>query len=79
MSSQARNDPAPFILTGGDDGILLIHGFTGSPAEMRPLGCYLHERGLTVSAPLLPDHGTTASGAGGRGELPLHGARKMNR
>lgn len=59
MSSQARNDPAPFILTGGDDGILLIHGFTGSPAEMRPLGRYLHERGLTVAAPLLPGHGTT--------------------
>lgn len=41
-------------------GILLIHGFTGSPAEMRLVGDYLHERGVTVSAPLLPGHGTTA-------------------
>jgi carboxylesterase len=40
-------------------GILLIHGFTGSPAELRPLGHYLHERGLTVAAPLLPGHGAT--------------------
>lgn len=40
-------------------GVLLIHGFTGSPAEMRSLGGYLHERGLTVTAPLLPGHGVT--------------------
>ncbi|MFV9511238.1 alpha/beta hydrolase [Tepidibacillus sp. LV47] len=40
-------------------GILLIHGFTGSPAEMRLLGEYLHQQGYTVSAPLLAGHGTT--------------------
>ncbi len=38
-------------------GCLLIHGFTGSPAEMRLLGGYLHDSGLTVSAPLLAGHG----------------------
>jgi carboxylesterase len=52
-------DPTPFLLAGGDVGVLLIHGFTGSPAEMRPLGHHLHERGLTVAAPLLTGHGTT--------------------
>ncbi|TCS82503.1 alpha/beta hydrolase [Tepidibacillus fermentans] len=40
-------------------GILLIHGFTGSPAEMRLLGEYLYQQGYTVSAPLLAGHGTT--------------------
>jgi len=39
-------------------GCLLLHGFTGSPPEMRPLGEYLHARGMAISAPLLPGHGT---------------------
>jgi carboxylesterase len=56
-------DPSPFILAGGDVGVLLVHGFTGSPAELRPLGRYLNERGLTVAAPLLPGHGTTPEDA----------------
>ena len=51
--------PEPFYINGGPTGVLLIHGFTGSPAEMRPLGEALHRQGLTVSAPLLPGHGTT--------------------
>ena len=54
-----RANPAPFLLEGGRVGILLLHGFSGSPAEVRLLGTYLHERGMTVSAPLLPGHGTT--------------------
>jgi len=60
MTRQPDLDPAPFSLEGGAVGALLIHGFTGSPPEMRLVGDYLHERGLTVSAPLLPGHGTTA-------------------
>ena len=40
-------------------GVLLVHGFTGSPASMRPWGEYLHQRGYTVTVPLLPGHGTT--------------------
>ena len=49
---------APFYLNGGSTGILLIHGFTGAPPEMRLVGDYLHQRKMTVSAPLLPGHGT---------------------
>ncbi|WP_149179419.1 carboxylesterase [Streptomyces sp. TRM49041] len=48
----------PFRHEGGDVGVLLCHGFTGSPASMRPWAEYLAERGLTVSLPLLPGHGT---------------------
>ncbi|MEY4109106.1 MAG: hypothetical protein RJB35_420 [Actinomycetota bacterium] len=40
-------------------GILLVHGFTGSPASMRPWAEYLNHRGYTVKVPLLPGHGTT--------------------
>jgi len=46
-------------LEGGPVGVLLIHGFTGSPPEMRLLGDYLHQRAYTVSGPRLPGHGTS--------------------
>jgi carboxylesterase len=39
-------------------GVLLSHGFTGSPASMVPWGQYLAEQGYAVSVPLLPGHGT---------------------
>lgn len=48
----------PFFLPGGASGVLLIHGFTGSPAEMRLLGDFLHKEGYTVLAPRLAGHGT---------------------
>jgi carboxylesterase len=41
-------------------GVLLVHGFTGSPASMRPWAEYLNQRGYTVMVPLLPGHGTKA-------------------
>ena len=50
----------PFFLPRGRHGVILMHGFTGLPAEMQLLGWYLHERGLTVLAPRLAGHGTTA-------------------
>ena len=50
--------PEPFFLAGGPQAALLVHGFTGSPPEMRLIGDYLHARGMTVHAPLLPGHGT---------------------
>lgn len=51
-------DLSSFYLNSGSVGILLIHGFTGAPPEMRLIGDYLHQRQMTVSAPLLPGHGT---------------------
>ncbi|MEU6661497.1 alpha/beta fold hydrolase [Streptomyces sp. NPDC046821] len=48
----------PYRHEGGEIGVLLCHGFTGSPQSMRPWAEYLAERGLTVSLPLLPGHGT---------------------
>ncbi len=59
MTRHPHLDPSAFVLEGGPVGVLLIHGFTGSPPEMRRIGEYLHQRGLTVSAPLLPGHGTS--------------------
>ena len=44
---------------GNEVGCLLVHGFTGTPQNVRPLADYLARRGLAVSAPRLPGHGTT--------------------
>ncbi|GKQ38029.1 carboxylesterase [Streptomyces sp. A012304] len=48
----------PYRHEGGEVGVLLCHGFTGSPQSLRPWARYLAEHGLTVSLPLLPGHGT---------------------
>ncbi|MFF1478820.1 alpha/beta hydrolase [Streptomyces sp. NPDC058301] len=48
----------PFRHEGGEVGVLLCHGFTGSPQSLRPWADFLAERGLTVELPLLPGHGT---------------------
>lgn len=58
MAQHSHLDPSPFYLEGGPTGILLVHGFTGSPTEMRLVGDFLHESGLTVSGLLLPGHGS---------------------
>jgi carboxylesterase len=50
--------PDPFDYPGNSVGVLLIHGFTGSPSEVRPMGQYLAGQGYTVVGPLLPGHGT---------------------
>lgn len=69
-AARARKANQPFHFVGEtrpDVGVLILHGFTGSPAEMRPLGLGLHREGFTVHGPLQPRHG----------ELParLRGAR----
>jgi carboxylesterase len=43
----------------GEAGVLLLHGFTGTPQCMRYLGEALHRAKFTVSVPLLEGHGTS--------------------
>jgi len=50
---------APFSLGEGDHACLLLHGLTGSPAEVRPVGEALARAGFRAVGPLLPGHGTT--------------------
>jgi carboxylesterase len=52
--------PARPEATGGRRiGVLLSHGFTGSPGSMRAWGRHLAEQGYAVEVPRLPGHGTT--------------------
>lgn len=47
-----------FELAGSHEkGVLLIHGMTGAPAEMKILARRLHRRGFTVFVPQLAGHG----------------------
>jgi carboxylesterase len=48
----------PFSHAGTSTGVLLCHGFTGSPQSLRPWAQYLADAGLSVSLPRLPGHGT---------------------
>jgi carboxylesterase len=43
----------------GKPGVLLVHGFTASPHEMRPLAKSLCQAGYPVAAVRLPGHGTS--------------------
>lgn len=47
----------PIDWHGSAPAFLLIHGFLGTPAEWRPIGLALRERGHRVLAPLLPGFG----------------------
>ena len=49
----------PFSHAGGAVGVLLCHGFTGSPQSLRAWAEFLAGHGLAVSVPLLPGHGTS--------------------
>ena len=54
----------PFLLEAEGEkahrhGVLLIHGFTGTAAHMRPLAELLHQRGFTVMGINLPGHAAT--------------------
>ncbi len=48
----------PFFHRGNRVGCLLLHGFTGTPNEMRELGQQLHSQGYTVLGPALAGHAT---------------------
>lgn len=52
-------DGDAFKLKGGNTGILMIHGFTATTAEVRQISTFLSHFGYTIHAPLLPGHGTT--------------------
>lgn len=52
-------DAMPYLAEGGDVGVLLCHGFTGSPRSLRGWAEHLAGAGYAVSLPRLPGHGTS--------------------
>ena len=61
--SAPRPEREPWSSPGSGErsriGVMLVHGFTGSPVSLRPLGELLAKRGFSVEIPRLPGHGTT--------------------
>lgn len=55
-----------FSLGRGPSGVLMVHGFTGSPDSLRPVGDFLAERGFGCFGLRLPGHGTTWEDLGTR-------------
>lgn len=49
-------DPRPFAIGEGSQGVLLLHGLTGTPHDMRGLAEALHTPERRVVVPLLPGH-----------------------
>lgn len=56
--SYIHENAKPFHFKGNRTGCLLIHGFTGCPAEMKLLGNHLKDLGYTVKGIQLKGHGT---------------------
>ncbi|MFX0095138.1 MAG: alpha/beta hydrolase [Candidatus Hodarchaeota archaeon] len=48
---------ASFEFGKGENYVILIHGYSGNPYEMRDLGQYLADYGFHTIAPCLPGHG----------------------
>lgn len=55
----ADMDGSAFFWPGNSTGILLIHGFTATTVEVRPLAEYFRRAGFSVAGPLLPGHNTS--------------------
>ncbi|MFZ0547472.1 MAG: alpha/beta fold hydrolase [Candidatus Promineifilaceae bacterium] len=50
-------DRRAYSIDVGPVGVLMLHGFMGSPTSSMPLAGYLAERGISMRCPLLPGHG----------------------
>jgi carboxylesterase len=61
MMSYIHPQVQPIFLSGSQKtALLFIHGFTASPSELYPTAHLIHEiSGCTLSAPLLPGHGSS--------------------
>jgi carboxylesterase len=55
---QVARSAEPFSAAGNATGVVVLHGFTGAPASVRPWGESLAAEGFAVDVPRLPGHGT---------------------
>ena len=57
INSNIPPERESYKLAGGDIGVLVLHGFMGSPLSSRPLAEFLNGHGLTVHCPRMAGHG----------------------
>jgi carboxylesterase len=57
--SAASKDRSFRIDGDNGKGVMLIHGLTGAPQEMKSVGRILHKRGFSLCGPMLAGHGGT--------------------
>ena len=74
MTAPVMEGCEPLSVDGGSTGVLVLHGFTGSPFSVRALAEAMANAGHSVEMPLLPGHGTVVedmiptAGRTGRGQ-----------
>lgn len=59
MPAPVLSGAEPYLFDGDETGVLVVHGYTGTPQSMRPWAEHFAAQGWTVRLPLLPGHGTT--------------------
>ena len=59
MTSAVVPGAEAYAADGGPLGVLLLHGFGGSPGSLRPVAEWFAARGASVRLPRLPGHGTS--------------------
>ncbi len=58
MSAPIIPGAEPISITGSQGGVLLLHGYTATPQQMRGWAMAFAQAGFAVEVPLLPGHGT---------------------
>ena len=58
MTAPIREGCEPLSVDGGPTGVLVLHGFTGSPFSVRGITEQMANAGMSVEMPLLAGHGT---------------------
>jgi carboxylesterase len=59
MNEKLMPGGEPFFYKAGKVGCLLVHGFTGTPSSLQPMGEYLAGKGITTLGVRLKGHGTS--------------------
>lgn len=67
MAAALLDGAEPYRSSSGPDGVLLLHGLTGTPHSLRRVAYCLADAGFSVELPLLPGHGTTVEDLAGTG------------
>lgn len=57
MQRNWKKEELTYSFPGTRAGLLILHGFTGSPIVLKRIARYLNAHNIAIEAPLLPGHG----------------------